>query len=167
MKTSYYPEPNELLSARGLDWGESKRMFKYNAELKKIATTKVPCPPASAIDMDGPAWRWVTNPIEEACFDPVAIKNPPRLLRASGPAQECSCWGLSMHKSKAQSVTAFQDLEKTVRQARKLFGGHTSGATLTAAHGKGTNASSSGHFDLHPLTKSDFLAVFVSCQVIP
>jgi hypothetical protein len=144
-------------------------MFRYDADLRKIATTKVPCPPASAADMDGEAWRWVKDQIDDKCFDPVAVKNPPRLLKAQagGSAQECSCWGLSMHKTKIQSVSAFQDLEKTVRHARKIFGGYVSGAVLTSMHGKGTKPSFSGHFDLHPLKTTNFLNVFVTCEMIP
>jgi hypothetical protein len=160
---------NRIISDREVSWGDMPRMFKYDAELKQVATAKVPCPPASATDMNGSAWRWVTKPITETCFDPAAIKNPPRLLKAqtAGSAQECSCWGLSMHKTQAQSVTAFQELEKSIRNARKIFGGHVSGALLTAVHGKGTKPTAHGHFDLHPYKAANFLALFVTCQVIP
>lgn len=144
-------------------------MFKYQDEHKKINTANTPCPPTSAKEMEGTVWRWVKNPITEGCFDPQAVRNPPRLLRAQkdGPTQECSCWGLSLHVTKPQSVQAFQDLEKLVRNARKIFGGHVSGAKLIAAHGKGTTPESNGHFDLHPYKDVDLQKVFLTCEAIP
>jgi hypothetical protein len=144
-------------------------MFKYQTELKKVNTSKVPCPPASAKQMHGEAWRWVRNPIDAGCFAPVAEKNPPRLLRAQkdGPTQECSCWGLSMHSTKPQSIKAFQELEKNISNARKIFGGFVSGATLSPTHGEGTSPTSNGHFDLHPYKDVDFLIVFVAFEAIP
>ena len=72
-----------------------------------------------------------------------------------------------MHSTKPQSIKAFQDLEKNITNARKIFGGHVSGANLDASHGKGTSPTSNGHFDLHPYNGVNFLTVFLVAEAIP
>lgn len=107
-------------------------------------------PPPGTSSIEQNAWRWVANPVSTQCFAPVAIRNPPRLLRASDPVEKCSCWGLSMHLSYAQSVSAFLSVQKSFRMARKVFGGHVANLLITPSDGVCTTADRYGHFDFHP-----------------
>lgn len=124
--------------------------YMYSAKLSELSANGYQCPPAGTRPIQLDAWRWVASPVSPACFAPVAIRNPPRLLRETDPDQKCSCWGLSMHLSYEQSVKAFQNVQKSFRMARKVFGGYVANVLITPQDGACTSADRYGHFDFHP-----------------
>jgi hypothetical protein len=124
--------------------------YMYSAQLAELLANGYQCPPLGSAPIQQNAWRWVANPLSTQCFAPVAIRNPPRLLRAADPVEKCSCWGLSMHTSYAQSVAAFLSVQKSFRMARKIFGGHVANLLITPSDGACTAADRYGHFDFHP-----------------
>jgi hypothetical protein len=143
-------------------------MYEYQLELNRIGTANLPCPPASARAAHVHAFRFVQNPVTAQCFLPVAVKHPPRLHAASGPSEQCACWGLSMYDSLQRALDAFNRLEQTVRKARARFGDHVAEAQLTPAHGVSTPpSSSSGHFTFHPHANAGLTATFGTLHRIP
>lgn len=129
--------------------------YIYGAELAQLSVNGYQCPPSGTRPIQQDAWRWVASPISAQCFVPVAVRNPPRLLRADDPNEKCSCWGLSMHVSYAQSVSAFQNVQKSFRMARKVFGGYVANVLITPHDGACTMADRYGHFDFHPYTNGN------------
>lgn len=143
-------------------------MLQYQQQVAEITTaTGIQCPPQSAQVIQRDATRWVFNPITANCFEPVAIRNPPRLARAVSPQEECSCWALSMHDTVAASLTAFAYVEKSFRKAKKTLGTHVAVATINGVHGISTLSDPNGHFDLHPYVGGPFLTTFVINSAIP
>jgi len=137
-------------------------VLQYQTEVDKLAKeTGQTCPPADAVVREIEAWRWVFSPISAKCFAPVAVRNPPRLVKATDPQEKCSCWGLSMHVSEKQSVTAFHYLEENFDRIRKLIGTHLAVGKLSEAHGLATKPDKYGHFDLHPKKSAPFEKTFL------
>lgn len=113
------------------------------------------------------AFRWTFDPITSRCFEPQAVRNPPRFHNEADPEKRCSCWGLSMHVSIAQSIAAFQAVEKGFKKARKTLGDSISQGNIAKADGKCTPADHYGHFDLHLYNSANLLSKFVVVQAIP
>lgn len=141
--------------------------YAFSAELNELNGRGIQCPPSGACAQYVTAWRWVADPITSQCFAPVAVRNPPRLLKEDAPAKICSCWGLSMHLSLDQSILAFTHVEKSFKMARKRLGGHIAQLSLTPIDGACSVADSYGHFDLHPYTTASLLARVVHVSPIP
>lgn len=143
-------------------------MFAYQEQLDGVTEEGGgQCPPPSAKATARKAWRWVNLPMSEECFKPVAIRNPRRLLEEDDPIKRCSCWGLSMHDSEAQSVAAFKALEKKFKKIRKTIGCAVAEADLDPSHGVSTDSDNFGHFDLHPYANIVFPGPFTAPKAIP
>lgn len=141
--------------------------FAYGAHLSELIASGVQCPPISAAPKALTAWRWVASPLSEQCFSPVAVRNPPRLIRESDPQKKCSCWGLSLHTSEQKSISAFKNLESSFKQARKTFGGYVAEVTITPKIGVCTVADGYGHFDLHQYATAKILPQVLNVNPIP
>lgn len=141
--------------------------YTYSAQLALLSASGYQCPPAGTSPIQRDAWRWVANPVSTQCFAPVAVRNPPRFLRATDPVEKCSCWGLSMFTSYAQSVSAFQSVQKSFRMARKVFGGHVANLLITPNDGACTAANRYGHFDFHPYTTGNVYNNVSMVRAIP
>lgn len=141
--------------------------YTYGTQLAELTANGFQCPPAGTSPILQDAWRWVASPVSLECFAPVAVRNPPRLLRASDLEEKCSCWGLSMHLSYAQSVSAFQAVQKSFRMARKVFGGHVANVQITPSDGACTAADRYGHFDFHPYLTGNVLQSVRAVRAIP
>lgn len=142
-------------------------MLEYQSEVTEVAKTGIACPPELATESSREAYRWVFNPITERCFHPQAVRNPPRLLNERDPERRCSCWALSMHETLNQSISAFQALEKTFRNAKKVIGNSVAQGILAQADGLSTPADRSGHFDLHPYKASALTIKFSVVAALP
>lgn len=134
--------------------------FTYQTEVDQVAASGGQCPPANAAPVSRVAWRWVACTPSADCFLPQALRNPPRLLRATDPEEQCSCWAISMHDSLQSSSKAFKALEASFKRARKVFGGHVATALLSSHDGLCTPVDSRGHFDFHPFESYDFVRSF-------
>ena len=141
--------------------------YTYSAQLTELCTNGFQCPPLGSVPTQRDAWRWVANPVSTQCFAPVGIRNPPRLLKATDPAEKCSCWGLSMHCSYDQSVSAFQGVQKSFPKARKIFGGYAANVSITPADGACTSVDRYGHFDLHPFAAGAVQNSISALRAIP
>jgi hypothetical protein len=135
-------------------------MLTYKGELNNVVVPDDQCPPTTADAVAREAFRWVHVPMTVECFQPVALRNPRRLLSEDDPIKQCSCWALSMHDTEAQSVAAFKSLEKIFKQIRKTIGSAVARAQLTPSDGVSTLSDKYGHFDLHPYKTSNFPAPF-------
>jgi hypothetical protein len=124
--------------------------LKYKKELEEVMKKGCDCPPAEAREGQLVAYRWVFNPITDTCFLPQALRNPKRVLNAKSTADECSCWGLSMHTCEKSSKRAYRAVKSSLRQAEKIFGGFIAEGVIDHSSGLSTIAESNGHFDLHP-----------------
>lgn len=124
--------------------------YIFSNELTALCDGGHQCPPPNSVHTDIEAWRWVANPATERCFEPQAVRNPRRLLRATDLLEKCSCWGLSMHLSRQQSTAAFLSLKKHIPNADKIFGGHNARVRITPTDGACTAPDRYGHFDFHP-----------------
>lgn len=142
-------------------------MLKYSDGIEEISKNGCTCPPPDAVEQTMNAFRWCNNPLSEQCFLPQAVKNPPRLLRAKSLKDSCSCWGLSMHTTLNGSQLAFQSLENTLRNARKIFGGYVAYGKLTKNQGLVTTPDRYGHFDLHEYKESMLYSSFSIDSEIP
>lgn len=143
------------------------KMLLYKAEVQEITKNGFTCPPTSATESTRTAYRWVFNPITERCFLPQALRNPPRLLSEKDPEKKCSCWGVSMHDTLNQSISAFHAVEKSYRGARKTLGDHVAQGTLVQADGLSTPSNNYGHFDLHPYKSAKPVGKFTVIAPIP
>lgn len=141
--------------------------YAYTAELAELTESGTQCPPHDASAVTLTAWRWVANPITTQCFHPVAVRNPPRLLKEDTPYKVCSCWGLSMYLTYEQSIERFTQIEKNFKKARKRFGDHVACILVTPAHGVCSPADRFGHFDLHPYATANLQASVASVRPIP
>ena len=141
--------------------------YTYSAQLTELSVNGFQCPPSGSVLIQRDAWRWVANPVSTQCFAPVGIRNPPRLLKATDPAEKCSCWGLSMHCSYEQSVSAFQGVQKSFPKARKIFGGYVASVSITPTDGACTLVDRYGHFDLHPFVTGSLQSRISSLSAIP
>ena len=141
--------------------------FKYEVEVNVISSNGFECPPKRASEKAQVAYRWVAKPMSAGCFNPQAVRNPPRLYKSTDQEEKCSCWALSMHTSLDASVTAFQNLEASFKQARKIFGGWVAEGTVLPAHGKCTPADANKHFDLHEYRPTPIAAAFRLLSSIP
>ncbi len=141
--------------------------FAYTAPLAELTDNGVQCPPFGASALTLTAWRWVAHPITAQCFHPVALRNPPRLLREDTPSKVCSCWGLSMYLTYDQSVVAFKHVERSFKMARKKLGDHVACISITPAHGVCSPVDNHGHFDLHPYAMANLNASVTSVGPIP
>lgn len=142
-------------------------MLEYQSEVTEVAKTGVACPPLHASESNREAFRWVFNPVTARCFQPQAVRNPPRLLNERDPERRCSCWALSMHETLNQSVSAFQNLEKSFRNAKKVIGNSVAHGILAQADGLSTPADQSGHFDLHPYKATVLTLKFSIVAALP
>lgn len=142
-------------------------VLAYQDGVAQVATEVGQCPPPSASGVEREAWRWVAENPKPQCFLPQAVKNPPRLHRATDIEERCSCWAISMHASYASSVEAFQALEKSFKRARKIFGGYVARADLTPQDGLCTPVDPRAHFDFHPYDSYDFILSFSVAGAIP
>lgn len=167
------PLPPEAEATTKTETGETARMvtaskqMKYATEVAMICASGHECPPNNAVEKDITAYRWVKKPISSDCFKPQALRNPRRLHSAKDLEEKCSCWGLSMHTSLEASTTAFQTLEGSFRNARKIFGDWIAEGTISNNHGRCTPVNHSGHFDLHEYKNNSVAAVFNLCSSIP
>ncbi|WP_139171574.1 hypothetical protein [Modicisalibacter muralis] len=134
--------------------------LKYAEGVEEVRNSGGTCPPPDAAAVELEAWRWVSNPLSHECFYPQAVKNPPRLHREEDLAKKCSCWGISLYTSRAQSESAFKNLERNFKRARKIFGGSVAYGKLTPADGICTPPDRFGHFDLHLSADANLLAAF-------
>jgi len=141
--------------------------FKYADELANICALGTACPPPDAAQRSTKAYRWVKQSISADCFSPVAKRNPKRLLNEDDPHRRCSCWGLSLHGNLKASVAAFQKLEVSVPNARKIFGGWVAEGDVLPNHGKCTSPDRYAHFDLHEYANSSVRQAFSVLQSIP
>lgn len=142
-------------------------MLQYQDELNGVMVAGDQCPPSTACAIVRQAWRWVKQPMTDECFKPVAVRNPRRLLHEDDPVKQCSCWGLSMHDTEAQSIAAFKSLEKSFKQIRNTIGSAVSYAQLAPNHGLSTLSDKYGHFDLHPYKSAAFPTLFQAPKAIP
>lgn len=142
-------------------------MLAYQSQLTQVQVLDDQCPPSSSRAIAREAWRWVHMPMTAECFNPVAVRNPRRLLSEDDPAKQCSCWALSMHDTEAQSIAAFKALEKKFKQIRKTIGSAVAYAQLTPAHGLSTSSDNYGHFDLHPYKTTVFPSPFQTPKAVP
>jgi hypothetical protein len=143
------------------------KIYKFDNEIKQILKKGCSCPPINAVEQDLDAYRWCADPISVQCFSPQAQRNPPRLLKATDPEEQCSCWGLSMHTNLNASQSAFQTLEKSFRGIRKIFGGYVASGKLTPQHGLVTPPDKHGHFDLHEYKDTMIIPAFQLDSEIP
>ena len=141
--------------------------FEYAKELSAITGSGHPCPGPSAISAQGTAWRWVHKPRDPNDFLPQAKRNPARLARAKSLEEQCSLWGLSMHRTLAQSKAAYAHLKNLFQNADKIFGGHSESGALSPGMGVTTPEDSHGHFDLHPFKGANIGSAFSNTQAIP
>jgi hypothetical protein len=141
--------------------------YIYGEQLSELNDSGIQCPPLGASSLTLDAWRWVANPITENCFHPVAVRNPPRLLKEDTPSKVCSCWGLSMYLTLDQSVLAFKYLEKNFKMARKRLGDHVACISITPTHGVCSAADRHGHFDLHPYATANLNSSVSGVSPIP
>ena len=141
--------------------------YTYGAQLTELCMKGFQCPPQGSVLIQRDAWRWVADPVSAQCFAPVGVRNPPRLLKATDPAEKCSCWGLSMYCSYDQSVSAFQSVQRSFPKARKIFGGYAANVLITPADGACTSADRYGHFDLHPFSASALQSSISALRAIP
>lgn len=145
----------------------AQKILMYQADVNKICSVGVQCPPQNASEKTINAFRWVKNPISDNCFKPPAVRNPRRLHSMTDLEKRCSCWALSMHTSLKDSINAFQHVELSFPNARKNFGEWVAEGTLTPNHGKCTPQDTYGHFDLHEYNASSVSTVFSVHSVIP
>jgi hypothetical protein len=138
--------------------------FKYAAQLEQLP---ILCPAQNASEVNATAYRWVHNPISQNCFLPQALRNPRRLHAAKDAEERCSCWALSLHGTLNASVEAFQGMERSFKNARKIFGGWVAKGHLTSSHGVCTPADHNNHFDLHEYKGASVAAAFSAQQSIP
>lgn len=139
----------------------------FKNELLSLNEIGVQCPPVEAVPTIMQGWRWVFNPPSQDCFSPVAIKNPPRLLRASDPDEKCSCWALSMYASQASSIRAFKSIEKNFRKARKTLGDHVALVSIQPSDGLCTPVNDKKHFDFHPYLDNEISTRVAMVDPIP
>jgi len=142
-------------------------LYLYSEKLAELCANGFQCPPVGAGAIHMNAWRWVANPISDECFSPVAVRNPPRLLRATDIDEKCSCWGLSMHSTYDESVSAFQSIQRSFRNIRKVLGGSSASLTITPSDGSCTAADRYGHFDFHPFANNSLRNSVSDVRAIP
>ncbi|CAM0557096.1 hypothetical protein EHLJMEHL_02184 [Vreelandella titanicae] len=65
-----------------------------------------------------------------------------------------------MFETKEQGEKAFLALEKTVRRARKIFGGYIAKGNIVKTDGVCTPSNNRGHFDFHPRVSVDLTSKF-------
>lgn len=145
----------------------SPKKFKYQSELETVAEYGATCPPVSATEATLTAYRWCANPMTAQCFVPQAKRNPARLHRAKDSDERCSCWALSMHTNLTASVNAFQSIEQSFRQIRKIFGGYVAVGDLQPDHGRCTPPDRYSHFDVHEYKTANVAAAFTVHSEIP
>lgn len=142
-------------------------VLAYQADIDVLKEQGIQCPPADATPVTKTAWRWVFNPISEACICPQAVRNPRRLIQAKDVETKCSCWALSMHESLKASISAFQAVERMFPRARKILGNHIATVNILPEHGLCTSIDCNGHFDFHPYATADVAGILTLQQVIP
>ncbi|MGE8436608.1 MAG: hypothetical protein ACN6P2_08725 [Pseudomonas palmensis] len=139
----------------------------FKNEILALNALGIQCPPAGASHRATKAWRWVFDPLRTHCFSPVAIKHPPRLLRANEPDEKCSCWALSMYDSERESIRAFSRIEKNFKKIRKTLGSHVALVEILPSDGLCTPIDGNGHFDFHPYVGSKVSSSICTVQPIP
>lgn len=112
------------------------------------------------------AFRWVANPMTNACFLPPGKKNPARVNNTKGAAN-CGLFGVSMHISQQHSIDAFKKLEASFVLARKTMGGYVAEGNLTPQDGLCTAPNQAGHFDMYEFEMANLKNCFVMLGEIP
>lgn len=145
----------------------SAKTLKYESEVDAICASGTACPPDFAVEKTTPAYRWCGNQITANCFNPQAVRNPPRLHKAKDLEERCSCWALSMHADLEASLAAFKNLEKSFTGIRKIFGGAVAFGVVLPQHGRCTPPDGYSHFDLHEYKMGSVAAAFTVHSVVP
>jgi hypothetical protein len=144
----------------------SNQKLKYEADIAAL-NLDCTCPPSDAEPKSAEAYRWVANPMTEACFLPPGKKNPRRVTEGKSRKTKCGLFGVSLHASQQQSMDAFRKLEASHIFLRKIMGGFVAQGTVTAGHGLCTKPNQTGHFDLYEFEKVNLKNCFVTLCEIP
>jgi hypothetical protein len=122
--------------------------FKYQTELDQLS---VKCPPEICKPMNGSAFRWVFERLEdERNFQPLYFRNPQR-VNDFGDAEKCQSLGLSMFDSEENAVRQFDFLKTRLGEtAYQTLGINLASGKLTADDGVASEPDKKGHLTFHP-----------------
>ena len=141
--------------------------LQYADGIAEVVSSGGQCPPEDATESIREAWRFAFNPIAPEGFEPVAVKNPRRLLNAEDANTRCSCWALSMYDSEPEARRAFKHFVSSFKNFGKLVGDHLAVGQLDHSCGQSTESDRHGHFDLHPYMDANLASKFQLTGSLP
>ena len=122
--------------------------FKYQTELDQLS---VKCPPETCKPMNGSAFRWVFERLEDKRnFQPLYFRNP-RRVNDFGDAEKCHALGLSMFDTEENAVRQFDFLKvRSGETAYQVLRTNLASGKLTPNDGAASEPDKKGHFTFHP-----------------
>jgi len=137
--------------------------YRHHDELSALPN----CPAAVSGNFSGLAYRAVygASPSAES-FMPYALKHPD-LYAAAAEGVRCKHWSLSMYEKKASLHDMIARMTKASKNYRQLVGDHCATLKLSAADGRRTAASHSGHFSFYEFDSWDSKAAVQLVEPLP